>query len=391
MNKDSKRNFEHFCQVDLFRNLSQTELAKLYEQARELQLADGEYLFREGDEANEFYILMEGTLNILKTSKNQQNEFSLSIIQEGEVIGEMALLSQERRVASVRAKGKVYLLAISYSVIRELLYRDPSLKEIHLKISQNLTKRLSYANEITVQSQETLLEEYKTRNFMGNLLIYMIALICFYTYLLEYLQFIRKILIDPSLFMILVVLLILIPFYLIIKSFHCPFSLFGVNLKNWRQSIIESTLSTLPLMGGVLIFKLLLIKYHAGYHVVNLFSPYYYFSIPDGANINPATIWLVSILIYIISCPLQEFIVRGVIQGTLQKFLIGKYRTLLAIIISNLIFSTGHLIYSGELVFLTFIGGLVWGWLYYRHGSILGISISHFAIGVWAESVVGLG
>ena len=88
--------------------------------------------------------------------------------------------------------------------------------------------------------------------------------------------------------------------------------------------------------------------------------------------------------------PLQEFLVRGILQGTLEEFLIGKYRVLLAILISNLIFSFIHLPLSMFMVALTFFAGLFWGWLYSRQKSILGVSISHFILGIWAESIVGL-
>jgi membrane protease YdiL (CAAX protease family) len=88
----------------------------------------------------------------------------------------------------------------------------------------------------------------------------------------------------------------------------------------------------------------------------------------------------------------QEFIARGVIISTILNFLEGvKHSGLGAIIMSSMLFSAQHLhLPSIAFAVLVFIPGIFWGWLFVRHRSILGVSISHIITGIWAIQILGL-
>jgi membrane protease YdiL (CAAX protease family) len=92
---------------------------------------------------------------------------------------------------------------------------------------------------------------------------------------------------------------------------------------------------------------------------------------------------------YSVFAPVQEFIARGCFQTSFQNFLMGKYRILIAIVISNLMFSMTHLHISIRFAFIAFIPGLFWGWQYARHKNLIGISISHIIIGLSASIFIG--
>jgi len=107
-----------------------------------------------------------------------------------------------------------------------------------------------------------------------------------------------------------------------------------------------------------------------------------------GAGLGP---YLAQLGIYVlIVVPLQEFIVRGCIQGGLQEFLTGRHRVLWAIITSNLFFSVTHSYLSSQFALLTLLPGLFWGWLYYRERTLIGPMLSHALIGVAGIDVVGI-
>jgi membrane protease YdiL (CAAX protease family) len=99
--------------------------------------------------------------------------------------------------------------------------------------------------------------------------------------------------------------------------------------------------------------------------------------------------YLVQLAIYVVLIPVQEFIARGVFQGSLQEFLTGRNRTLKAILISNLLFSTFHLFVSPYFALASFLPGMFWGWHYSRQRSLIAVSASHVLIGVWALHLVG--
>ena len=61
---------------------------------------DGEYLFRQGDDANTIFLVKSGSVKIFKEANG--NKIELSTIVEGEVIGTLSLL-EKKRTASAQA------------------------------------------------------------------------------------------------------------------------------------------------------------------------------------------------------------------------------------------------------------------------------------------------
>ena len=98
---------------------------------------------------------------------------------------------------------------------------------------------------------------------------------------------------------------------------------------------------------------------------------------------------LFTVVAYSIFSPIQEFIARGGIQSAFQELLISKHKNLIAVLIANIMFSMTHLHISTVIALVVFIPGLFWGWLYYRHKTLIGVCISHIIIGLFAIRVVG--
>ncbi len=153
---------------------------------------------------------------------------------------------------------------------------------------------------------------------------------------------------------------------LIIKS-KLPLSNFGLTLKNWPRAVKESLYATVLAIFCCTLLKVLMVQLN--------FSDNNY--IIRFSNIE----W--SFAFYIIVAPLQEFLGRGVVQGTLQRIVPGKYGWLIAIVLTSLVFGTLHLYISPSFAFASMVGSFLWGWLYLRHDTIVGVSLSHFLIGIW--------
>lgn len=110
--------------VDLFAGLADEDLNAICSSVNEIRLADGEVLFKEGDSGRRAFIIEEGQLEIIK--KTGEREVLLAVRQTGDVIGEMALLEEAPRMASVRARGKSKLLTIDKETLDNLLANSPS-------------------------------------------------------------------------------------------------------------------------------------------------------------------------------------------------------------------------------------------------------------------------
>lgn len=116
--------YEFLKQVPLFAEMPEKDLEALCETIDEVRLANGVELFAEGDEGDRAYVIQQGELEIHKQSGEQ--DVLLAVRGPGEVIGEVALLEEARRMAGARARGDTWLLAISKQALDDLLNSSPS-------------------------------------------------------------------------------------------------------------------------------------------------------------------------------------------------------------------------------------------------------------------------
>ena len=116
--------FDFLKKVPLFGDLPKADLLRLCEDVEEVTLSSGEELFAEGSTGDKAYVVKEGELEILKASSGR--DVLLAVRKPGEVIGEMALLEEAPRMASVRARTDSVLLAIRKKQLDELLHTSQS-------------------------------------------------------------------------------------------------------------------------------------------------------------------------------------------------------------------------------------------------------------------------
>ncbi len=110
--------------VDLFAELSDEDLYEICAAVSEITVPDGKFLFAEGDRGDEAYIIKDGQLEITKQTSGR--EVLLAVRGEGVVIGELALLEEAPRMASVRARGLTTLITIRKDTLDNLLATSPS-------------------------------------------------------------------------------------------------------------------------------------------------------------------------------------------------------------------------------------------------------------------------
>jgi membrane protease YdiL (CAAX protease family) len=91
----------------------------------------------------------------------------------------------------------------------------------------------------------------------------------------------------------------------------------------------------------------------------------------------------VLIAIYMLLIPFQEFIARGCLQSCFQNFFRGPHHTINAILASNLLFALFHALHPFSFILVAFLLGIFWGWLFERHKSLIGVSVSHILVAAW--------
>lgn len=72
---------------------------------REVQLADGEYLFHKGDPGDTFYLLTAGRMAVVREQTRQRAEVILHVLEQGDMVGELSFIDGTDHTVSIRAFG----------------------------------------------------------------------------------------------------------------------------------------------------------------------------------------------------------------------------------------------------------------------------------------------
>jgi DNA-binding SARP family transcriptional activator/CRP-like cAMP-binding protein len=136
------------AEIPLFASLTKKARGFLLKVLQPLELPPHEVLFREGDPADRFYIVMAGQLEAIK-AMGTPTERLLNLIGPGDYIGEIAfLLADGLRTASVRANADSQLLAMNREAFAETVERFPS---VGYAISCRIAARLRNAENMRIQ------------------------------------------------------------------------------------------------------------------------------------------------------------------------------------------------------------------------------------------------
>lgn len=129
--------------VELFAHLDDEQLSKLAAHSREVQFRKNAILMTEGDTGESMYVIQSGLVKVF-VSDEDGKELVLYEQGAGAVIGDIALLDDEPRSASVSTLDKTTALMIGKSSFIQCLKESP---EMGLGIIRSLTQRLRHATE----------------------------------------------------------------------------------------------------------------------------------------------------------------------------------------------------------------------------------------------------
>jgi len=112
------------AQVPLFAQMNKRELKNISETAEELLYEPGEMIINEGERDGRLFVLLEGEVEIIK-GLGQPGERLLRRLGPGAYFGEMAVLGDALRTASVRAVGQARMLSLRDFNLRQAMERHP--------------------------------------------------------------------------------------------------------------------------------------------------------------------------------------------------------------------------------------------------------------------------
>jgi CRP-like cAMP-binding protein len=132
LRKDAKT--ELLKRVPLFAQCSKRELETIGGIADEIDLNEGRELTREGAPGREFFVLIEGQADVLKDGRK------INTLGAGDFFGEIALVHQSPRTATVKAASPVRALVVTERNFRRLLEQNP---EVQRKVLLALAERVA--------------------------------------------------------------------------------------------------------------------------------------------------------------------------------------------------------------------------------------------------------
>ena len=127
-------------QVDLFAGLDRVTLAKLAAHLQPLLFAARSIVFREGDAGDAFYLVATGSVGVYATDRTGTAERQVKVLHVGEPFGEMALLSDVPRTATIKVETDCEVLRLDRGAFFELVREQPS---VALAIAATLSRRLA--------------------------------------------------------------------------------------------------------------------------------------------------------------------------------------------------------------------------------------------------------
>jgi CRP-like cAMP-binding protein len=120
LRKDAK--VDMLKRVPLFATCSKRQLKGIASIADEFGQRQGATLAKQGDRGREFMVLIEGTADVARDGKK------LASLDAGAFFGEMALLADQPRMASVVTTSPVRALVITDRAFARLLREDPGMQ-----------------------------------------------------------------------------------------------------------------------------------------------------------------------------------------------------------------------------------------------------------------------
>jgi CRP-like cAMP-binding protein len=381
---------------DSLENLSNLppDLAQLARARTEhLDLPAGAVILREGDHNKRLYLIRAGEVGLVKRSAaSGRVEHRIAVLGPGERIGEISLADGSPVSATVRALTQVRLDVLDLDGMEQ----DPRLLRLHdallRSMVKNLAQRLRESSQLTTETLASQLRLQRLRGTIARFIVVMLTLFSLYAFFLRAVQDLGayswvSVFGSPAI----IVMFALAVIYMIRTS---PLSrrLFGLTTRSAMPAVRDALVWTALFLVTLTVLKALAVTYLPEHQDKPIFTLAQAFTRATPSGTVDWVFYLGGLGLYALLCPAQELIGRSGVQAPLYEFMEGSEtkRHVLAILISNLIASAAHVHLGMAMALVTFVPGLFWGWLFMRHRSIVGVSISHALIGGYAIFALGI-
>lgn len=387
----------------LFKDLSEDQLFEFVPLISAAFYDAGDTIIEEGETAKGLYIIKKGSVEVIKHGKDA-TLMRLTTLHANECFGEMTMIDHSPRSATIRAVVPTEVVYLSLDDLDEFRATGAAAYTIILtNLATELNERLRATSDVTVtaiqgqknqtKTSEALtleLSKEKISNKLATCFAYATGLLAVYSLLVILtvnLTTTYSMVIGFTFPMTIIFCYLLI--YITKKNLGHGSSI-GLSTKNISQSLTESLLITIPIILFVTLAKWLLIL------LVPSFSQMSTFNILTTNEIalygfNSLAVFLITLLItYGLLAFFQELFARGVMLTSLEKIVQSRYAKTIAVFLSSVIFLIIYTHGSIYTISVMLIPNIIWSFLYLRHRTLIGVTISHAIVGIWAFYLLGI-
>jgi CRP/FNR family transcriptional regulator, cyclic AMP receptor protein len=136
-----KQEYELLRRVPIFAEIEPARLKLLAFMSERVGYDPGKLLMRQGDPADAAYLIIDGHVEVLLDTPAGQ--FAVATIGANEIVGDMGILGNAPRAATVRAQDRVIALRISKEPFMRMVREFPNMA---VSIMQELAQRLEATN-----------------------------------------------------------------------------------------------------------------------------------------------------------------------------------------------------------------------------------------------------
>ncbi|CAM4377758.1 MAG: hypothetical protein LEGION0398_MBIBDBAK_00140 [Legionellaceae bacterium] len=158
----------------IFNELSDNQIERIVPHLYQVYYHSGSFIIQQGELGTELFIIKQGSVEVLKKI-NQTGKFHrLTSISSSEVFGELAIIDNGYRSASIRAIQPTTLLVLSAAALQTL--DSEIVAGIYKGLAINLSQRLRFINDVTTKSLDK--ERKEKRNYNLITICIMLVFIC---------------------------------------------------------------------------------------------------------------------------------------------------------------------------------------------------------------------
>lgn len=344
----------------IMEGLTEAELAEMLPYLEIISFDPGKSIFEEGDHSSEIYFIFDGEVSLLKNDEQKKSQYLIGKLKQGNIFGEMSFLDNSPRSCTIKTNHHLILVKLS----REGFEQQQGLsKQMYSHIIRNIAivmiDRLREANKMAMNSSNSEIKKLLILSEFARLFInlFVVLLIACGISGFFYINFGKYF----FAFNWITLAILFSVIYYFARQHNVSMKKFGFE---WKGNATFSFVKAIALsIGGVilLLFYNEILKY---FHFSQSFSEY-----PP--------------LVYLLTYPLYafwiEFVFRGVMQTSLQKFLLSSSPRA-AVIYTALIVAGNNFYFGFNTAICAFLLNLICGFTYLSQKNLYASTLCHIIV-----------